>query len=110
MTKFAPTKAWFAACLLIISTIACNKHDCEEIEDDRLEATATIIDSGSPALDGCGWLIRTNGTTYSPDNLPEAFKLNNIQVKIIYTISEAKFQCGFNNSGPNFIHLYDIKR
>ena len=96
--------------LFTLIITACSKDKCNEPHEDRLEATATVINSGSPALDGCGWLIRIDNKDYSPDNLPENFQFNNIQVKIVYTISDAQYNCGFGGSGINYIHLYDIKR
>lgn len=109
MTKFTPTCMRY--CIILIFALmlaACSKDNCKD-KDGRLEATATVIDSGSPALDGCGWLIKIDNKDYSPDNLPENFQFNNIQVKIVYTISDAKFSCVFGGS-MNYIHLYDIKR
>lgn len=102
-------KRTLKAAMIITLITACSKEKCDN--NDHLKATAaTVIDGGSPALDGCGWLIRVDNTDYSPDNLPENFKINNIKVDIVYSVSERKFACGFNGNGPNFIHLYEIKR
>lgn len=98
-------------CLLCMGFTACQKNTYYEDRDpNQLEDTATILDTGSPALDGCGWLVKVGNTSYSPDNLPNDFKINNIQVNIKYIISDTKFSCGFAGSGYNFIHLVDIKR
>ncbi|MDT3405585.1 hypothetical protein [Mucilaginibacter terrae] len=97
------------AVVILTLITACKKDNCEN--SDRLSATsATVIDGCTPAADGCGWLIRVDNINYSPDNLPESFKIDNIKVDISYSVSERKFACGFNANGPNFIHLYDIKR
>jgi hypothetical protein len=101
------TGALFSICLLNLS---CKKNLYYNMPPNSIENTATIINAGSPAADGCGWLLRVGTTNYSPDNLPEQFKINNVQVTIIYTVSDAKMPCGFNANGPNFIHLHDIKR
>ncbi|MBS7565198.1 hypothetical protein KHS38_12365 [Mucilaginibacter sp. Bleaf8] len=96
---------------LVLSLVAysCKKDNCEEKHKyDNAETTATIIDTGSPALDGCGWLIKIGDTTYAPDNLPENFQLDNIQVKITYKESDATFRCGAG--AIKYIHLYDIRR
>lgn len=57
---------------------------------------ATVIDAGSPAADGCGWLIEIDGTnnSYSPTNLPDIYKTANLKVHISYKILSTKFQCG----------------
>jgi hypothetical protein len=96
---------------ICMSALACKKNTYYEDRDpNQLEDIATILDTGNPALDGCGWLIKVGNTSYSPDNLPNDFKVNNAQVKIKYIISDNKFSCGFAGSGYNFIHLVDIKR
>jgi hypothetical protein len=90
-------------------TSACKKEIYQNKRPGQLEATATVINSGSVALDGCGWLIQIGDTSYSPDNLPETFKETGITVNIEYTVSEAEFVCGWGNK-VKYIHLYDIKR
>jgi hypothetical protein len=97
--------------LMFLIVTACQKNTYYEDRDPKqLEDVATVLDTGNPALDGCGWLIKVGDTSYSPDNLPNEFKLNNAQVKIKYIVSDTKFSCGFAGSGYNFIHLVDIKR
>jgi len=97
--------------VVLMTTVACQKNTYYEDRDpNQLEDIGTVLDTGNPALDGCGWLIKVGNTSYSPDNLPNDFKIGNTQVKIKYIVSDAKFSCGFAGSGYTFIHLVDIKR
>jgi len=95
---------------LCIVTTACRKSlRNQDIDPNQRQATATVIDAGEPLADGCGWLIKIGDVTYSPDNLSSYFKINNIQVKIKYTISDADYSCGWG-AKMKYIHLYDIRR
>jgi hypothetical protein len=96
--------------LTLLTGISCKKNLYYNIPPDSLEGTGTLRNTGVPALDGCGWILKIGDTDYSPDNLPMDFKINNINVKVIYTVSDTKMICGNIAIGPNFIHLYDIKR
>jgi hypothetical protein len=81
--------------MMFLTTTTCQKNTYyEDRYPNQLEDMATVLDTGNPALDGCGWLIKVGSTSYSPDNLPNDFKFNNAQVKIKYIISDAKFNCG----------------
>jgi hypothetical protein len=91
-------------------TTACRKSlRYQDIDPDQRQAIATVIDAGEPLADGCGWLIKIDNVTYRPDNLSSYFKINNIQVKIKYTVSDADYVCGWG-AKMKFIHLYDIRR
>lgn len=109
MTKNLQTKTILLFLLALVTINACTKEQCDDKQTDKLTANATVINTGVPALDGCGWLIRIGTTNYAPDNLTENFKIDNNQVKIIYTISDADYICGWGTS-LKYIHLYDIKK
>ncbi|MFD1255295.1 hypothetical protein ACFQ3S_00675 [Mucilaginibacter terrae] len=109
MKNFILPKLIALLCILI-ATSACKKEIIyQDKKPGQLEAIATVINTGSPALDGCGWLIKVGTVSYSPDNLPENFKESGINVKIEYTVSDADFVCGWGQK-LKYMHLYDIKR
>ncbi|MDB5156712.1 MAG: hypothetical protein JWR50_1419 [Mucilaginibacter sp.] len=56
--------------------------------------SATIIDEGLPAADGCGWMMRIDNDLYSPTNLPDQYKKNNKKVDITYKTLLGEYQCG----------------
>lgn len=82
------------------------------------EVNSTVIYAGEPAADGCGWLIRIDNTAnnstnayYSPINLTDDYKKNNLSVIISYSVLNTKFQCGSNpNSGTTQIQINAIRK
>jgi len=92
MKNFLPFKT-ILFLLLFAVPVSCKK------DGNLLTANATIIDTGSVAVDGCGWLIKLNdNTTYEATNLATDFQKNNLQIRISYHLLTTKFQCG--NSPP----------
>jgi len=80
--------------LFIISS--CDKDD----EPIWKKSPATVSYSGPIAVDGCGWLIiLPNNEVYKPENLPEEFMINDLEVDITYKILEETFRCGFTPPG-----------
>ena len=86
-------------CLLAFS--ACKK------EDEFLYAT--IHDGGEIELDGCGWLIETSAETFKPQNLPDEFKIDGMEVKIKYDRLNSKSGCGFVQELYFEIYLTEIQ-
>ncbi len=96
--------------ILILATPACKKHD---IAINDINTNATVLDTGSPAADGCGWLVQIEGTNdrYSPANLPDSYKTANLKVYISYKLLSTRFQCGMvPNNGFVQIQLDAIKK
>lgn len=98
-----------AALLLFTLTL----FSCEEeltvcpVETEPKEALLRF--TGSPALDGCGWLIEVSSKTYSPTNLPTEFQKEEEQrVLITYELLNEKFSCGFGNTQFNKIRITRI--
>lgn len=96
----------------ILPILSCKKHNPMLIAEE-LTADATVINSGDPAADGCGWLIKISGTdsTYSPKNLPVLDQIANLKVHIMYKRLSTKFQCGWlPGTGPTQIQLDAITK
>lgn len=81
--------------LLIIVLLASAAISCKK-NAQVLTANATIINSGSPAYDGCGWLIKlsSDNIEYSPTNLAASFQKDSLKVSISYTLLTTKYRCG----------------
>ncbi len=94
----------FALSVLIFS--ACKKHNPVPSE---LTADATVIDRGSPAADGCGWEMQISATdsVYSVTNLPVAFQIANLPVRITYHKLSTRYYCSMvaNNRGPGMTEI-----
>ena len=93
---------------LVLSVSSCKK--------DELTATATVVFTGDPAADGCGYLVKIDGTgtEYSPVNLSSDFAINNLKVNIRYQVLASKSACGNiaggSNSGITQIRLDNIAK
>jgi hypothetical protein len=46
---------------------------------------------------------------YKPDNLPDKFKIDNLQIEVTYHITEEKHNCGFGGYVP-VINITKIKK
>jgi hypothetical protein len=91
--------------LLVLIIASCKKDD--------LSASAIVLNAGSPAADGCGWLIKINNTNtvYSPVNLNEGYKIDSLKINIHYKILKTKFECGdLPNNGVTQIQLDKISK
>lgn len=86
--------------IIVLSAAACNSDN--EFE----KTTATIFDSGDPALDGCGWLVVIDEELFKPLNLPSEFEEDGLVVEITYKILKKKGDC----DTPNSIRQIHIKK
>ncbi len=93
-------------CPLII--IMCLGNSCKK--DSNL-IQAKVLDSGSEAVDGCGWLIIINKEMYYPTNLSTDFQKNGQKILIRYKLLNEDKVCGFPYSGVSRpkIELLEIK-
>lgn len=93
-------KKIYAATLLVafstITFIACKKND----QYAAVTTDAVVLNSGAPAADGCGWIIRipVTDSIYSPVNLTNEYKVNNLKVRIKYKPLTTKFSCGWGQN------------
>ncbi len=86
-------------CVVMLFTLAilsCKKNNNTA---QMVTADATIINEGPVAADGCGWVVRINGSdsTYSPTNLAAQYQVDSLQVHIKYQRLSQRFLCGFIN-------------
>ena len=83
---------------LVLFLFACK--DKYEFEN------AVVKDFGSPAVDGCGWVIEISSEIYKPMELPQAFQVDELPVKVKYERLSSKANCGF---AQNVYHQIDIR-
>lgn len=85
-------KLLIALVLLILTSTSCKKSE----QGSQKNISATIMNTGSVATDGCGFLIKIDatGTSYHADNLPEAYQKDNLSVILDYHNLTTKYQCG----------------
>jgi hypothetical protein len=94
MKKSTLLKIVSVIALIVITAIACTKSDSE---NTVVITEAVVINSGAVAADGCGWLIKipVTDSTYSPVNLAEDYKVNNLKIKVRFHPMSTKFTCGW---------------
>lgn len=91
--------------VLIASTlnIGCSK------EEHWLDAV--ILDLGSPAVDGCGFVLEIKDQIYYPVNLEEKYQIGGKTVKVRYSVLEETYTCGFPHSEIKYqkINIKEIR-
>jgi hypothetical protein len=84
---------------------------CLPVRDDscwcRLQK-ATVIFTGAPEVDGCGWLIRIGSESYHPTKLDELYRIDGLPVRISWSPVEERYYCGDLGSGIASIHINEI--
>lgn len=86
--------------IFLLAISACKK-------DDKF-VNATIRDESLP-LAGCGWLIEINSEFYSPKNLPDEFKVGDMEVEIKYDELNSKAFCQMHPDGLDEISINEIR-
>ena len=93
--------------LMLISGLwGCDWVDYFNVSDNDVfqETEATILYTGEPAVDGCDWVVVINEKSYHPQNLPDEFQEENLNVQIRYKLTDEDFVCGFSSIPEIFIH------
>ncbi|PRY49448.1 hypothetical protein B0I27_1114 [Arcticibacter pallidicorallinus] len=88
---------------LTLSILLLIGSGCKKDNSNAILAEAVIRDAGSPASDGCGWLIEIGDTTYSPAHLDENYQINNQEISIEYEPTGEKYGCGYPT-----LRYYDV--
>jgi hypothetical protein len=93
-------------CLLVLAATLFT-YSCK----DKNYVNATIIDLGSPAADGCGFIVQMDTLhRYSPLNLADKYKVNNLEVEVDFKKEGDGFSCGFNPTTIETIKINKIKK
>jgi len=94
MKKYTLLKKISIITLVVITAISCSKSNGE---NSVLITEAVIYNTGPVAADGCEWTLKAsaNDSTYSPKNLEDQYKVNNLKVKVRFHPMKTKFQCGW---------------
>ncbi|MBT8276786.1 MAG: hypothetical protein KJO39_11620 [Bacteroidia bacterium] len=79
------------------------ESECGKCED------AVIRNYGDPALDGCGWVVDVSSTIYKPENLPEQYKIDSLDVMIGYKVLDS-VNCGLIRNAHPGISITEIKK
>lgn len=93
---------------VILMLAACSKNNLTGIP---APVRATVLNAGVNIPDGCGWQIRLadNFKTYHPQNLPDSFKKNNLEVLLSYVEARDSFYCGIAATAYPVMQIISIK-
>ena len=91
--------------VLLLLLSGCKKAENGEWID------ATVLDFGSPAVDGCGFLLQVEDNLYYPENLQEKDQVDKKRVKVRFSLLDEMKPCGFPYSPIKHqkVNIRDIK-
>lgn len=93
-TIFRPSYLLLMALISFYFISSCKK------EEQGVDAI--VLHFGSPAADGCGFLLEIGGNIYFPVNLDEKYQVDKKEVKLRYSILDDMHTCGFPSSGLKY--------
>jgi hypothetical protein len=82
---------------------------CKE-ESTSIHSNGLVLDLGSPSVDGCGWVIKSDDQIFKPKSIPVNFQTDSLPVIITYIKLNTIFQCGFSQVKYNEINLESISK
>ncbi|TSA36884.1 MAG: hypothetical protein D4R64_06580 [Porphyromonadaceae bacterium] len=71
---------------------------------------ATVVYSGAPEVDGCGWKILIDSVYYHPVNLSIDYQISDLPILIKYTADPEEFRCGRGGATYQSIRITEIKK
>jgi hypothetical protein len=101
----------FAAGLLVFFSglSSCRENENEQPVKETVLTENGIILYSEPATDGCGWTISIDAAEYAPVELPSAYSVSGLHVKIDYTVLSTFRRCGWEYQIPQIkIHKISI--
>ena len=90
-TAFRPSYLLLMVLINLHLTSGCKKED--------QWTDAVVLDYGSPAVDGCGFVLEIDGNIYFPVNLEEKYRVDKKEVRLQYNLLGEMQTCGFPYSG-----------
>jgi uncharacterized protein YcfL len=80
--------------ILIFSLLVFGLVSCDSDGPEIVETQAVVLDGGSVAADGCGWLIKIDGVNYSPTYLNTQYQQDGLAVLVTLEYLSTTFTCG----------------
>ena len=97
--------------LFALFVMSCdNQSPIDEVPPEHEDVSARIVFDGSPAVDGCGWLIQIDQEFQAPVNLDSAFMIESLEVVLSYSTLESTWNCGWRLPGYKEIEIVDIEK
>jgi hypothetical protein len=97
--------------LFALFVISCESQSpLDEVPAEQRNVSALVIFDGSPAVDGCGWLIHHDQNFHTPVNLDSLFMIDSLKVILSYNILESTWNCGWRQLGYREIEIVEIEK
>jgi hypothetical protein len=98
-----------AAIMLIICGILVSCHDDSAEFCEYGFKKGTVVFTGAPELDGCGWTIQIGEVAYHPVNLSLSYQINDLPVLIKFRTEADGFHCGRGGVAYQSIWITEIR-
>ena len=92
--------------VLSITFSSCEKPDPDNLGTDWLEGVVHY--TGAPELDGCDWLLLTEGVEYSVYNMPEEFLVDGLDIWFKGKELREYFGCGLQGSSFKIFEIKEV--
>jgi hypothetical protein len=103
-------KNWIAIKLCSLLLLCCENNSQDFKNEERINnVSAIVVYHGSPAVDGCGWLIHQEKDVYAPLELDSDFMKDSLEVVLSYKILQTYWTCGWREPGYKNIDIIKIK-
>lgn len=105
------TKAFFSAILILMGLgafVGCHEEADPNCEYGFMEGT--VVFTGAPEVDGCGWKIQIGEVLYNPINLTAKYQISDLPVLIKYTLDGEEFHCGRGGMVYQSIRITEIRK
>lgn len=95
--------------ILLLTGLIVYFISCKPENNNDTYYFATVVWSGDIQVDGCGWLINMQDSTYKPTNLPSEYQIDNLEVSMIYKLLETSFYCDSHAKDFKNIEVLSIR-
>jgi hypothetical protein len=97
---------------ILVLVVSCRKTVSREPETTAPGPfNATVRWSGSPAVDGIGWILHLEGANMEkPSNLADEFQIDVLKVFVTYEPTTEKYPCFCAGGFINMIRIISITK
>ena len=92
-------------------SVFMSSSSCVKDEQNPTEkiSNGMVLYGGSPATDGCGWVILTDTAIYAPIELETEFKVDSLDIIFDCEILDTWRRCGWMIPGYQEIEIISIE-
>ena len=93
-----------------LASVVFSCGDDDDVNTSPLDSSglATVRFTGDVAVDGCGWTLEIDSTTFKPINLPGTYEFDGLYVVSDFNVLDQREPCGLNPDGPRQMQIQDL--